>query len=244
MKNTFHRGRGVFSVAAGSLVVFSLVTFSMPALGSAKNCPPVGLAAAEAFVRGLHDGAKEVLLKSRNPVSDLAVFISKNVEIERVAQYAMGPAWNSATPEQRAQYVKLFRLTTLRTLASHITLYDGAAYKVLQSRAIGEDKDEFLVMSTITPKSGKSFGVGWRVTARDCKLKASDIVNGGVSLVVTKRQEFASVIAREGIDGLLQRLRVLAANQRKGSAEGSEKGEEVLVDLVLRAAEKLGNSRF
>jgi len=225
-----------------ALAVLALALCAAPAAGRTNVCAPPDAASAEAFVAGLHDGARKILLGAENPVADMVAFISRNVEIERVAQYALGPAWNGATPKARAEYVKLFRATTLRTLAGHIVLYDGADYRVVQSQATGED--EFLVTSTITPKDGGSFGVAWRVGAQGCRLTARDVVNGGVSLVVTKRQEFASVIAREGVDGLLRRLRDLAVRQRKGTAGALDSGEEVLVDIVLRAAEKLGSSRF
>jgi len=226
-----------------ALAVLSLALCAAPAPGQAADrCKPADARAAEAFVQGLHDGARRILLHAGRPVAEMLAFITKNVEIGKVAQSAMGPAWNRATPEERAEYVGLFRATTLRTLASHITLYDGADYRIVQAQAMGED--EFLVTSTITPRNGGSFGLAWRVGTEDCRLTARDVINGGVSLVVTKRQEFASVIAREGIDGLLRRLRDLAAHQRRGTSAAWNGGEEMLVDLVLRAAEKLGSSRF
>jgi phospholipid transport system substrate-binding protein len=229
-------------VGLKSLALCVLVLCSVPAVGRADTCAPPDAAAAEAFVRDLHDGASKILLRSKSPVADMIAFISKNVEIEWVARSAMGPAWNSATPEQRADYVTLFRTTTLRTLASHLAVYDGAAYRIAQAQSVGGD--EFLVTSTIVSAGGGSFGLAWRVAARGCGLTARDVVNGGVSLVVAKRQEFASVIARDGIDGLVRRLRGLEARQRTGVRSATDGGEEVLVDLVLRVAEKLGASRY
>ncbi len=231
---------GPSALMAIALLALSRALF--PTAGRAASCPKPDATAAEAFVRSLHDGARKILLTEKNPVRPMAAFISQNVEIERVARSAMGPAWNTATPAQRSEYLKLFRTTTLKTLAEHITLYEGAAYKIVQARPL--DDDEFLVTSMIVPRGGLPFRLAWRINADGCRLTASDVVNSGVSLVVTKRQEFASVIGREGVDGLVERLRDLAANQVKGTADGSDSGEEVLVDLVLRAAEKLGTSRY
>lgn len=245
-KITMKNGPNARPIGLKILAVCALALVALPPVAHAEAraevCKPPDAAAAEAFVAGLHDGARKILLKAKHPAADMVAFIARNVAMKKAAQSAMGPAWNRATPAQRAEYVKLFRVTTLRTLASHIALYDGAAYKVIQAQAAGDD--EFLVTSTITPKNGASFGLAWRVGVQGCRLVARDLVNSGVSLVVTKRQEFASVIAHEGVDGLLERLRELAIRQRKGVAVAMNSSEQVLVDLVLRAAEKLGNSRY
>jgi phospholipid transport system substrate-binding protein len=56
--------------------------------------------------------------------------------------------------------------------------------------------------------SGPPIKVDWRVRElRDHSLVAIDVIVEGVSLVVTQRSEFGSVIERRGMDGLLSELR-------------------------------------
>ena len=50
--------------------------------------------------------------------------------------------------------------------------------------------------------------VDWRVRELDGgDLVAIDVIIEGVSLIVTQRSEFSSVIERSGMDGLLAELR-------------------------------------
>jgi ABC-type transporter MlaC component len=41
-------------------------------------------------------------------------------------------------------------------------------------------------------------------------LKIVDVYVEGMSLIITKRDEFMTVLSREGMDGLLQRLRAMS----------------------------------
>ena len=84
----------------GSLKAFVFLAFTLcavPGAVQAKTCQPADAAAAEAFVERLHEGARNILLTAADPVRDMAALIAKNVEIDKVAQAAMGPAWNGAS---------------------------------------------------------------------------------------------------------------------------------------------------
>ena len=59
------------------------------------------------------------------------------------------------------------------------------------------------------PDGSKPTSIDWRVRQKDGKLGVIDVVVEGISLSVTQRQEYSSVIQAHGgqIDGLLQIIR-------------------------------------
>ena len=54
--------------------------------------------------------------------------------------------------------------------------------------------------------------VGYRVRADNGALKIVDVIAEGLSLLVPRRSEFAAVVKRHGVEGLLDRLRAQGAN--------------------------------
>ena len=54
--------------------------------------------------------------------------------------------------------------------------------------------------------------VDYRVRARNDKLQVVDILVEGISLIVTQRSEFASIINRDGLEGLMSKLRQYTKN--------------------------------
>ena len=57
------------------------------------------------------------------------------------------------------------------------------------------------------PKGGESVRADWRVRHIDGAFKIVDVVVEGISMVVTQRQEFAAVVRRHGVEGLIETLR-------------------------------------
>ena len=66
-------------------------------------------------------------------------------------------------------------------------------------------------MSQIThPDASQPTTIDWRVRQQDGKMGVIDVIVEGISLSVTQRQEYASVIQNSGgqIDGLLARCAI------------------------------------
>jgi phospholipid transport system substrate-binding protein len=58
--------------------------------------------------------------------------------------------------------------------------------------------------------------VDWRLRAQDDgRLVVIDVIVAGVSLIVTQRSEFSTVIERQGFDGLLAELRQRVVQTRE-----------------------------
>ena len=63
-----------------------------------------------------------------------------------------------------------------------------------------------MIYTLILPDGEPPLRVDWRVRETDYGLKVIDVAAEGVSMLTTKRSEFASVVAREGVDALIGKL--------------------------------------
>jgi phospholipid transport system substrate-binding protein len=131
-----------------------------------------------------------------------------NFDLPTIGRFVIGRSWNSATPEQQKEYMRLFEELVVKSYGDRLTLYTGEGFLVTGVRA--ETERDYIVNSQIThPDGSQPTAIDWRVRQRDGKLGVIDVVVEGVSLSVTQRQEYASVIQRSGgqIDGLLDQMR-------------------------------------
>ncbi len=81
---------------------------------------------------------------------------------------------------------------------------------VVSERPLNNKKDVY-VKTRIERPSGPPIKATWRVRNTDGRLRVIDIMIEGISMAVTQRDEFAAVMRRNGIDGLLEVLRARAA---------------------------------
>jgi phospholipid transport system substrate-binding protein len=63
------------------------------------------------------------------------------------------------------------------------------------------------VQSRVLPPGGQPLRVDWRLRERPDRPVVIDLIVEGISLLVTQRSEFAAVLERTGVDGLLIELK-------------------------------------
>jgi phospholipid transport system substrate-binding protein len=174
--------------------------------------PPVAastLDGAVTFVQNLGDNAIEVLKDpDTSPEQRRAEFralLDRGFAVKTIGRFALGRYWRAATPEQQQEYLRLFRLFVLHTYASRFDGYSGQSFNVVKAHPI-DDKDT-LVNTEIWQANAEPLRVDYRVRVHQGDYKIVDVLVEGISLIRTQRSEFASIINRDGIDGLLALLR-------------------------------------
>jgi phospholipid transport system substrate-binding protein len=191
--------------ALGLGLAAAFATLGRPAAAATPSAE-----AAEALIEGVSAGVLAILsdpgLSDRQKYDALVELLSGPIDLDLVARLILGRHWRAVDDPQREQYLVLFREYALANLASKLHLYRGQSFEVTGSKAVS-DKDA-LVTSRILDQGQAPLQVDWRLRAQDeARLVVIDVVVAGVSLIVTLRSEFASVIERQGFDGLLAELR-------------------------------------
>ncbi|MCH7888221.1 MAG: ABC transporter substrate-binding protein [Proteobacteria bacterium] len=131
--------------------------------------------------------------------------LDRGFAVDTIARFVLGRHWRAATSEQRAQYRRLFREYVLDTYAERLEGYAGQTFEIL--KAVPLNDVDTIVRTEIRQPNGPPIRVDYRVRQRSEAFKVIDVQVEGVSLITTQRSEFNSIIARDGIDGLLELLR-------------------------------------
>ena len=167
----------------------------------------------EKFIASLGDRALQVLIVgSQDPSERDAAFreiLDEGFDLPLIGRYALGRYWRRATSVQRREYVKLFEDFIVSTYVARLGEYGGETLRVVSSRP--DDRDT-VVISEIVLEGRPSIRIDWRVRNGDpdrSEPKIIDVIVEGISMLLTQRDEFASVIQRSGgnVEGLLVRLR-------------------------------------
>jgi phospholipid transport system substrate-binding protein len=167
-----------------------------PAIGAPSQADPA------AFVNGLVEQALGLL---RNPQLSAAqrdqqfkILLDKGFDIPRIARFVLGRYWTSASDTDRAAFGDLFEQWIVRTYSQRFKDYSGETVQVGSSRP--ESDTNFVVSSQIVhPNGNPPAKVDWHVRkGEDGHYKIVDVEVEGISMALTQREEFASVIQRNG----------------------------------------------
>lgn len=133
--------------------------------------------------------------------------LSNNFAIKTIAKFSIGRYWRSATESQRDEYFNLFKNMIVNVYSKRFGDYQGQNISVTGSRPDG--KRDTIVYSVLQPSDGPNISVDWRIRHKAGKFLVVDVIVEGVSMSLTQRSDFASVIQRGGgnVDVLLAHLR-------------------------------------
>lgn len=185
-------------------------------------------------------GSEAVLLQSavragglEERITVLRDLVRRAFNLKLTSQFVLGKYWNRATARQRVEFQDLFTEYLLNSYSRHIGSYHAETLSIVASHPVGAQ--DVLVETSVTSDDGATNPI-WRVRAQGGIYKIIDVSIDGVSLALTQRREFASVINRQGLDGLLAMLRQkLAAQAKAAQAEipGTETTEDDLMTSLF-----------
>ena len=163
------------------------------------------------FVQKLGDTALTSLTDKNMPRAEreqrVRAILENNFDILAIGKFAMGAYWRDASEAQRNEYLGLFENSLVNTYTTRFEDYSGQTLRVKGFNASGDT--DSIVLSEIVQKDGPSVNVEWRVRKEGNNFKIVDVIVEGISMSITQRSDFASVIQHGGgsIDTLLASLR-------------------------------------
>jgi phospholipid transport system substrate-binding protein len=166
-----------------------------PSFVMANMDPAVQAKKAEMFITALGSEAIEALENAKgNPKSQYATFkriLNNKFDMDTIARFALARYWAVATEAERKEYTKLFKKLVVDVYSKRFEDYSGQKFEVIGSKPAG--RKDFIVNSLIQGTS-KPIKVDWRIR----NGRVIDVIVEGVSMSVTQRSEFASIIQRGG----------------------------------------------
>jgi phospholipid transport system substrate-binding protein len=125
-------------------------------------------------------------------------------DMPTMTRLAVGPPWRTFSAEQQAAVRDAFAQFIVADYASQIKDYSGESFVVdpqttPEARGGGE-----VVKTKLLQPGGRAVSINYLVRNE----RVIDIyLNGSISDLATRRDEFTSIIASGGADGLIKRLR-------------------------------------
>ncbi|NQV80065.1 MAG: ABC transporter substrate-binding protein [Alphaproteobacteria bacterium] len=186
-----------------SLIVIALVV-SFALAGQAK-----AQTNASQFIGQLGQQAITILQSTSGSLEqreqNFRQILAQNFDVTFIGRFVLGRSWRAATPEQQNDYLALFEDFLVLTYSRRLGGYTGERLAVVDERAAG-DRDT-VVRTQIDRPGGPPINADWRVRSTETGFKIIDVEVAGVSMALTQRSEFASVISRNGMNGLIEVLR-------------------------------------
>jgi len=179
---------------------------------AARAQPMPDAEAAGAFIRRTGTDLAEVVAGASTQAERrkrLAAFLERVVDMDDVARFCLGRFWTTTTPEQRTEYLRLFRAGLVNGVAERLGNEMAGDVRVITGRPQLRDGG-MSVPTTIERAGNKPNHVSWLVTNAGGRLRIMDVMAEGVSLRVTLRSDYVSFLNRnKGDVGVL--LQAMAA---------------------------------
>ena len=139
--------------------------------------------------------------------------INNNFAGTGIAKFVAGKSWNKASKDVKLEYIKLFKRHLALNISSMMQGYSNQKYELKNSKYDEKNKVSLIDMEIYTETG--SLLVTWRVKQAKKRFYVIDLIVADISLVVTKRDEFNSLL--KNVDYNLKEFNILLKNQNEES---------------------------
>lgn len=130
--------------------------------------------------------------------------VMPSVNFEVATRSAVGVQWRSATAEQRSKLQTEFKLMLLRLYSGALAQLKDQSVEITKTLPV-TGSSQVVVQSEVRGK-GEPIKLDYRLDKFDAAWKIIDVNVGGIWLVQNYRAQFATELAKGGIDGLISTL--------------------------------------
>ena len=131
-------------------------------------------------------------LPSENRFLMIEQTINNNFAGSGIAKFVAGKSWNGASKDTKLEYIKLFKRHLALNIASMMQGYSNQNYELTNSNYDEKNKVSLIDMEVYSDTG--SIQVTWRVKKSKNRYFVIDLLVADISLVVTKRSEFNSML--------------------------------------------------
>lgn len=135
------------------------------------------------------------------------------VQVNYAGSLVLGSHFKSTTPEQREKFFKAFSDFIEQAYAQVLTAYTDQNIQIEPAKEVG-DKNLVSIRVNIMQNGGQApikLDFKWRKNSKTGEWQAYDMVAEGVSMVVTKQNEWSGILRQQGIEALTAQIQKSAA---------------------------------
>ena len=140
------------------------------------------------------DGRSELL----RPVID------SSFDFPTIARIVNGKGWKTASDDQKAAFLDVFRELSVATYATNFSGYGGETFVTEGGE---ERRGAEIVRTSLVRSDGEKIPLNYMLRKSNESWLIVNVIAQGVSDLSLKRAEYAAVIDSEGFDSLVKQLR-------------------------------------
>jgi phospholipid transport system substrate-binding protein len=196
-----------------ALVAVALLMLSAPRESLAGPATDQVKATVDQVIKILTDPALKGEKKAQERRAKLRQVVLQRFGFNEMAKRSLGVHWSERTPQERAEFVKLYTDLLERAYIDRIEGYTGE--KILY---VGEAVDGSYseVKSKIVTKKNQEVPIVYRLINHDSNWEVYDIVIEGVSLVNNYRAQFSKIIRTSSYEDLVKKMQVKLEGEEAG----------------------------
>lgn len=135
--------------------------------------------------------------------------LRQGFDLGAIGRFVLGKHWRRASQEQQDAFVGVFEDMIVQRFLPMFASYSGQSFTIGRIRRDEINPSHVFVTTTILQDGREPVTVEWRLRERVSTktYRIIDIHAEGVSMAITLRQEYASVVRQSGLDHLIAELR-------------------------------------
>ncbi len=181
------------------------------ALAASGSVPANDTDRAKQFILALGNTAISTMssgaLSGPEREAGLRHLLVENFDLDMLSRLVLGRYWRVATAAERTEYRELFESFTLSAYIARLSTYSDESLSVLG--AVRGKRGVIVVRSEIESPKKPPMRIDWLVHVTEGRFRVIDVAVEGISMAITQRSEFASIIKSSGghVSGLIVALR-------------------------------------
>ncbi len=134
--------------------------------------------------------------------------LNETFDIERIGRFVVGRYWREADAGDQEAFLQAFEDAIVQRFLPLFSQYKGEQLIIGAAMPDSKNPKYTVVTSTYVDAEGRQVKTDWRLLEQNGQYKVFDVVVEGVSMAITLRSEYASVIKNQGgLPGLVVLLR-------------------------------------
>lgn len=139
--------------------------------------------------------------------------LNEGFDLPEIGRFVLGRYWRGASEAQRSGFLTVFEDLMVHRFLPLFAEFSVERFEIGASKPFKNNPNFISVASRLLRLEGEPIKIAWRMRERDGDYKIVDIVAEGVSMAVTLRSEYVSVLKRNrgDISALIDTLRAKIA---------------------------------
>lgn len=201
-----------FKTWFSKIIVLATALFAVQSVMAASSPYELTQQAAEKLFADLKANQAQIKSNPNHLRSIVRNDLMPYVHVNYAGSLVLGTYFKSTTPEQREKFFAAFDKFIEQAYAQALTMYTNQDIQVQKEQLNGASQASVLVK--LLQKNGQAplnLNFQWRKNSKTGNWQVYDMTAEGVSMVETKKQEWSSILRKDGIDALTAQVQKAAA---------------------------------